>query len=128
MHAHRLTLIPLDGLFAVAKLPPDAAILAWASIGPFVSITRTADELSIVCAESQVPPGVQAERGWRCVRVAAKMDFSMVGVLASLVRPLADAEISVFVVSTFDTDYMLVKEASWERAKWVLRQAGHSLR
>jgi len=119
---------PLDGTFAVAKLPPNAAIPAWASSGPFFSITRTADELSIVCPEIQVPPGVQAEPGWRCVRVAGKMDFSLVGVLASLVGPLAEAGISVFAVSTFDTDYLLVKDGDWERAKEVLVGAGHSVR
>jgi hypothetical protein len=126
---HRLrTLIPLDGTFAIAKMPPDAAIPSWASSGPFVSITRTADELSIVCPDAQVPPGVQAEPGWRCLRVAGKMDFSMVGVLASLVGPLADAGISVFAVSTFDTDYLLVKEAAWQQAKEVLVATGHSIR
>src|SRR5262245_54120965 len=111
MTRHRLTLIPLDGLFAIVKLPPEAAIPSWASSGSFLSITRTADELSIVSPEAAVPSGVQAERGWRCVRVAGKMDFSVVGVLASLVVPLADAGVSVFAVSTFDTDYLLVKNA-----------------
>jgi len=87
MQPHRLNLLLLDCTFAVAKLPPDAAIPSWASSGPFFSITRPADELSIVCGESQVPPGVQVELGWRWVRVAGKMDFSLVGVLASLVGP-----------------------------------------
>jgi hypothetical protein len=127
MTQQRLNLDPLDGLFAIAKLPPDAAIPSWASSGPFFSITRSADELSIVCPEAQVPSGVQAERGWRCVRVAGTMDFSVVGVLASLVGPLAEAGISVFAVSTFDTDYLLLKEAEWERAKERLVGAGHDL-
>jgi len=125
MQPHHLHLIPLDGLFVVAKLPPNAAIPAWASSGAFFSITRTADELSVVCAEAVVPAGVQSEPVWRCVRVAGTMDFSVVGVLASLVAPLAEAGISVFAVSTFDTDYLLVKEAAWERAKEVLVRAGH---
>jgi len=115
MQPHHLNLIPLDGTFAIAKLPPDAVIPSWASSGPFFSITRTADEVSIVCPKAQVPPGVQCERGWRCLRVAGTMDFSTVGVLASLVGPLAEAGISVFVVSTFDTDFLLGKEAAWER-------------
>jgi hypothetical protein len=127
MQPYRLNLIPLDGLFAIAKLPPDAAIPAWANSGPFFSITRTPDELSVVCPESQVPPGVQSEPGWRCVRVAGKMDFSVVGVLASLVGPLAEAGISVFAVSTFDTDYLLMKEAAWEQARELLVEAGHSV-
>lgn len=123
-----MNLLPLDGLFAVAKLPREAPIPPWASSGTFFSITRTADELSVVCAEAQVPPGVQYEPGWRCVRVAGKMDFSLVGVLASLVGPLADAGISVFAVSTFDTDYLLVKEAAWKRTEKVILAAGHSVR
>jgi len=127
MPQHRLHLMLLDGLFAVAKLSPDAAIPSWASSGPFLSITRTADELSIVCPEAVVPPGIQAERGWRCLRVAGKIDFSVVGVLASLVRPLTEVGISVFAVSTFDTDYLLVKQDVWERVKEALNLAGHSI-
>jgi hypothetical protein len=122
-----VNLLMLDSLFAIAKLPPDAPIPAWVSGGPFVSITRTADELSVVCPAAQVPPGVQAEAGWRCVRVAGKMEFSMVGVLAALVSPLADAGISVFAVSTFDTDFLLVKDALWDTAKEVLGAAGHTI-
>jgi hypothetical protein len=86
MQPHGLLLALLDGLFAIAKLPPDAAIPSWASSGPSCSITRTADELSIVCAESQVPPGVQAEPGWRCVRIAGKWTLGGRR-LASLVGP-----------------------------------------
>ena len=127
MQPRRLTLIPLDGLFAVAKLPPDAVIPSWASGSPFFSITRTADELSIVCGEGQVPAGVQREPGWRCLRIAGKMEFSVVGVLASLVGPLAEAGISVFAMSTFDTDYLLVKDSEWGRARGVLGEAGHVL-
>lgn len=128
VQSHRLPLILLDGPFVIVKLPPGTAMPSWAISGQFCSITRTADELSIVCAEFQVPPGVQAERGWRCLRVAGKMDFSMVGVLASLVGPLAEAGISVFAISTFDTDYLLVKDAAWERAKESLVGAGHLVR
>lgn len=128
MRPHHLTLILLDGLFAIAKVPPDSPIPSWATSRTFVSITRTADELAIVCPDTQVPPGVQSEPGWRCLRVAGKMDFSLVGVLASLVGPLAEAGISVFAISTFDTDYLLVKEAAWERAKDVLVGAGHVIR
>ena len=126
MQPHRLHLIPLDGLFAIAKLPPDAPIPAWATSGPLFSITRTAEELSIVCLEAFVPPGVQVERGWRCLRVAGRMEFSVVGVLASLVVPLADAGISVFAVSTFETDYLLVKDVAWDRAREVLAGAGQA--
>jgi hypothetical protein len=127
MTPHQLNLILLDGLFAIAKLPTEAAIPAWATGGAFFSITRTVDELSILCPEAQVPEGVECETGWRCVRVAGKMDFSAVGVLASLVGPLASAGISVLALSTFDTDYLLVKDAAWLRAKDVLATSGHEI-
>ncbi|MBL8795351.1 MAG: ACT domain-containing protein [Planctomycetia bacterium] len=95
--------------------------------GAVFSITRTPDELSIVCEESLVPEGVTCERSWRCLRVAGTMSFSMVGVLASLVQPLATAGVSAFAVSTFDTDYILVKETDLEKARQALREAQHVL-
>jgi hypothetical protein len=121
------TLTVLPDRFAVCGLDADAAVPTWAITGPFFSMTRTADELSVVCPEHLVPHGVRCERGWRGLRVAGTMDFSQIGVVASLVAPLAEAGISVFVVSTFDTDYLLVKENDWERATGALRAAGHEL-
>jgi hypothetical protein len=120
-----LTLLVLDDNLAVCRLGPKTGVPTWASAGQFCSITRTADELSVVCPQSAVPEGVQCEGGWLCFRVAGAMDFCLVGVLASLVVPLAEAGVSVFAISTFDTDYLLVKEADFEKAKAVLRQAGH---
>jgi hypothetical protein len=123
-----LSLLVLEETYAVCRLGPDAVVPSWACGGEFVSITRTSDELSIVCPQSVVPNGVQCEGGWRCLRVAGTMDFSLVGVLASLVGPLAEAGVSVFALSTFDTDYLLVKEADFEKMKAVLRQAGQTIR
>ncbi len=124
---HRLSLTELEGPFAVCKLDKDAAIPTWATTGDFFSVTRTSDEFSIVCAEAVVPTVVQCERGWRCLRVAGAMPFTVVGVLASLVTPLAEAGISAFAISTFDTDYLLVKEQDFEKAVADLQRAGHSL-
>jgi len=124
---HLLTLTLLPDLYAVSRLDSHAPVPAWASSGDFVSITRTADELSVGCPQSLVPDGIRCERGWRCLRVVGTMDFSMIGVVASLVTPLAESGISVFVISTFDTDYLLVKTDDLERAMAVLRGAGHSL-
>jgi hypothetical protein len=121
----QLTLIVVDGIFAVARLEPDAPIPPWATADAFFSITRSADELSVVCPQEAVPEGVKCERGWRCLRVAGKMPFTVVGVLASLTAPLADAGISVFAISTFDTDYLLVKETQLPAALAALRRAGH---
>src|SRR5829696_6521082 len=123
----RLELESLPGRYAVCRVDPVAAIPAWAT-GPFVSLTRTAEELSVVCSEDNVPPDVRAERGWRCLRVAGTLDFSLVGVLAGLVGPLATAGVSVFAVSTFDTDHLLVKDQDLRRAVDVLRNAGHAVR
>jgi hypothetical protein len=121
-----LTLTVLPETFAIARLDPDAAIPPWAlAASGFVSITRTADEVSIVCAETTVPEGTRASRGWRCLRVAGPLDFALVGVLASLASPLADAGISIFAVSTYDTDYLLVREPDLIAAIQTLRRAGH---
>jgi len=127
MSLHRLNLTVVDGTFAVCRLGADATIPPWATAGSFFSITRTADELSIVCRQDTVPQGVVGERGWCCLRVAGTMLFSVVGVLASLTAPLAEVGISVFTVSTFDTDYLLVKEAEFEKATTALQKSGHLL-
>jgi hypothetical protein len=121
------TLSILPELFAVCRLAPDAPVPAWAA-GPFVSITRTPDELSAVCPAASVPNDIRCERGWRCLRVAGPLDLAQVGVLASLVVPLAEAGGSVFVVSTFDTDYLLVREADLVAAVEALRRHGHLVR
>jgi len=125
MTTHVLTL--LRGIFAVCRIEPGSAVPAWATSGTFFTITRTVEELSIVCDQSIVPDGVRCERDWRCLKLAGPIPFTTVGVLASLVTPLADAEISVFGISTFDTDYLLVKEECFERAVAALRQAGHDV-
>jgi hypothetical protein len=121
------TLLVVDGIFAVCRLEPEPPIPPWATASSFFSITRTADELSVVCRQESVPEHIRCERGWRCLRVAGSMPFSVVGVLASLTAPLAEAGIGVFVVSTFDTDYLLVKEDKWMRAVDVLRQHGQAV-
>jgi hypothetical protein len=121
-----LTLLALPGLYAVCRLPPDASWPIWAK-GDFVTVSRTPDELSVVCPAGCVPTEVRCENDWRCLRVAGVIDFSIVGVLASLTAPLADAGVSVFAVSTFDTDHLLVKNVDFERACTALRLHGHSL-
>jgi hypothetical protein len=126
MAALNLEVVP--GAFAVTKLAAGAPIPEWATRGIFTSVTRTSEELSIVCPEEYVPEEVSSERGWKCVRVAGQLDFAIVGVLASLVQPLANAGIAVFVISTFDTDYLLVKAVDFEGSVQVLSAAGHRVR
>lgn len=120
-------LVLLDGLFAIARLTPDADVPGWANGGEFSSITRTPNELSIVCAQSAVPLDVRCERGWRCLQVAGSIAFDVVGVLASIAEPIAAAGISLFAVSTFDTDFVLVKDFDLERAVKALRDRGHTV-
>jgi hypothetical protein len=127
MTFQQLTLIVVDGIFAVCRLEPDVPIPSWATEDDFFSITRTAHELSIVCPQAAVPEGVKCEQGWRCLRVAGTIPFSVVGVLASLMAPLAEAGISVFAISTFDTDYLFVKGEDLERAVDVLWRLGHTM-
>jgi GNAT superfamily N-acetyltransferase len=122
-----LGLVLLAPPFAVCRLAPDQPFPAWASTGEFACLTRTADEVSVVCPEEGVPDGVRCERGWRCLRVAGTLDLTLVGVLASLLLPLAEAGVAVFVISTFETDYLLVRETDLGRAVAVLREAGHTV-
>jgi hypothetical protein len=123
----KLQLSVLPDLYAVCKLPSNAPIPEWATSAAFTSITRTGDELSIVCEQSLVPEGVRYECGWRCLRVRGMLDFSMIGVVKALVTPLADVCVSVFVVSTFDTDYLLVKMHDLEKGVAALRASGHEI-
>jgi len=91
----------------------------------FLSITRTADELSIVSLIDAVPAGAPAETGWRCLQVVGPLSFELTGVVASLSVPLAEARVPIFVVSTYDTDYLLIRSHDLDRACATLRDAGH---
>ena len=112
---------------AICKLDKDAPPPQWAQRGSFFSCTRTHSELSIVCPQKDVPANIPNEKGWRCLKVEGPLDFSLTGILASLVVPLAAAEICIFAISTYDTDYLLVKEEQLSSAILVLRQSGHHI-
>lgn len=116
----------LEGEFAVWRLPPDSVppVLGGAS---FWSVTRTAAELSVVGPADQVPDGVAVETGWACLAVRGPLPFELTGVLAGISAPLAAAGVPIFVVSSFDTDYVLVNSAHLERAVEALHAAGHSI-
>jgi len=119
-----LTLTVLPETLAICRLSVDEAVPDWAMLGEFVSITHTNDELSIVCAAENVPADVKADRGWRALKVAGPLDLALTGILASLTEPLAKAQINLFAISTFDTDYLLVKGHNLAGACDVLRRAG----
>ena len=121
-----LTLVAVP--LAVCRLPADAPVPSWALGPPFSSVTRTPDELSVVCAADGVPTGVLASRPWRALRVDGPLDLALVGVLAALAGPLAEAGVSVFPIATYDTDWILVREADAERACAALERAGHVVR
>jgi hypothetical protein len=125
--SRRLELTLLQERFAVCRLAPDAAIPSWATGGSFCSITRTAEELSILVEESRVPDGVTSQPNWRGFQARGPFAFSEVGVLASLTGPLAAKEISLFVISTFDTDYLLVSGKKLAAAIAALEHAGHAI-
>lgn len=117
----------LSGRFAVARLNPDAPFPDWIDGGPLASVTRTRHEMSIVCLESSVPEGVWAERGFRALEVEGPLDFALTGIVAALTNPLAEVGISVFVISTFDTDYLMVREPLLAKTVATLRDAGHEV-
>jgi uncharacterized protein len=114
----------LAGELTIVRLPPDAAIPSWVSFSaePLVSVTRTAHELSIVCPSGAVPSTVKCEAGWRAFTVEGQLEFSAVGVLSAILIPLAEAGINILSISTFDTDYVLVRAAMLEAAKIALRE------
>jgi uncharacterized protein len=120
-----LILSVLPSRLAVCRLSADAPIPHLPAAGGLWSITRTADELSLVVPEAEAPAGGPIEPGWRAFKVAGPLDFSLTGILAALAEPLAKAGISLFAISTFDTDYVLVREVDLERAKTALRAVGH---
>jgi len=122
-----LTLTVLPERLAICHLPPEAPLPEWLARAPFWSVTRTAQEPSIVLPEENVPASWEAERGYRCLKVLGPLDLSLTGVLASLAVPLAEAGVSIFAISTCDTDYVLVREDDLERAKGVLAVGGHTV-
>jgi hypothetical protein len=123
-----LLLTVVESRLAVCRVEAGETVPAWVDLaGEFVSITRTADELSIVCASDTVPPGVPMEGPWRAFKVQGPLVMTLIGVVASLADPLADAGISIFAISTYDTDYVLVHEPDFKRAIDALIAAGHTV-
>ena len=119
----------LDTTLAVCRLDGDAPLPAWFALdAPAACAMRRDGELSLVCRDALVPAeGVTAERPWRALEVAGPLDFSLTGILASLATTLAEAEVSIFALSTYDTDVILVREAQLDAAVSALRGAGHDV-
>jgi uncharacterized protein len=121
------TLTTLPGRFAVCRLDPVSLIPSWAYSGAVSSVTLNEDELSIVCDEKVVPADVQHQSGWACLKMQGPFEFTLTGVLASVLVPLRDAGIGIFALSTFDTDYILVPGDRLTDAIGALQDAGHSV-
>ena len=122
-----LKLKKLDGRVAVCRLDPSSGIPDWATRAAFFSTTRTPDELCVVCPEENVPVAVRSEGGWRILALEGPFEFSEVGILASVAEPLAEAGVSIFALSTYDTDYVLVKEEGMNLATSALVERGHQV-
>jgi uncharacterized protein len=112
---------------AVCQLPAGSRMPEWAMGAGFFCITQTADELSIVCDESRVPAGALAEKDWVALKLEGPFPFSMTGILSSFLEPLAAAQIPIFAVATFDTDYVLMKLEKLGKAIESLSAAGHEM-
>jgi hypothetical protein len=124
----RKGLLLLSETLSICRLEKNAPLPEWALTGGFSSITRTAEELSVVCPQDQVPPGIRKQDGWKALQVEGPLDFSLTGVLASLTEPLAKEGISAFAISTYDTDYLLVKKEQLEGAIQALQEEGYELK
>ena len=123
-----LTLTVFPGRYAISRLAAAADVPDWSGTGPFVSISRTPDELTIVCLEANVPAGITCELGWRVLKCEGPLDPALTGIMVSIAEPLADAGIPIFPIATHDTDYILVKEAHLETAVRALTGYGHAVR
>ena len=116
-----LRIATLPGCYAVCRLEPDDAVPGWfPGKAELQSLTRTRDELSLVTEEDAVPSDIKSEKGWRALKVLGPLDFALTGIMAKLSRALAEEGISLFTLSTYDTDYILVKEIDLEKAKVAL--------
>ena len=123
----QLKLTSLKDEFVICKLDQGSEIPSWAFGGEFFSLTRTAEELSILCPANQVPELSHYETGWRGLKIEGPFEFDEIGVLASLTAPLAEAKISLLTISTYDTDYIFIKQENYRQAVNTLEAAGHTI-
>jgi uncharacterized protein len=130
---HELKYRVLEQLLVVCRLAAGAPIPSWATEGEFFCVARTRDEVSVVCSEEVCPDGapeqtgdgIKVEHGWVALKLEGPFPFAMTGVLAAVLSPLAEGKIPIFAISTFDTDYVLLKATDLEGARQALRAAGH---
>ena len=123
----RLTLKVQDVTLAICKLEPGSEVEEWSDGTGIFSVLRTDDEVTVVCSEELVPEGVHCSKGWKCIRLVGHFEFSEVGILSQLALPLAGANVPIFVMSTFNTDYIMVRKQDLQKATEALRMAGHEI-
>ncbi|WP_410510253.1 ACT domain-containing protein [Methanosarcina hadiensis] len=132
MKQNKLTLSVLKGRFSILRLEKISEVPAWVYESDFFSITQTPEELSVVCQENSIPGNIPAnikvERSWSSLKIEGPLDFGLTGIVAGISTILADNNISLFAISTYDTDYILIKERDLRRATEALTQAGHEIR
>ena len=124
----QLNLNILEGSFSIHRLSPNDGIPKEIYRNPCYSITRTDEEISVVCSSSVPLDSEKSETGWSCIKILGPLDFSLTGILADIASVLAKAEISIFAVSTFDTDYVLIKSEKLQSAKKALQQAEYTFK
>jgi len=117
-----------DGPYAIVRLAPDTSVPEWATRGEFTSISRSGEELSIVCPIANLPADVSSPHRWICLKLEGPFPFNLTGVLLSFIEPLSSNGIPIFAISTYDTDYVLIQEEFWGAAFNTLQEAGHELR
>lgn len=125
MRERKLQLSLLDEVYGICIFPNNAPVPEWAVTASLYSITRTKKELTIVCPQSVIPSDCEYDSNWRCFRIDGSFDLNQVGVISSLAAPLAQAGVSIFVVSSYDTDYFLVTGEKVEKAIAALSDNGH---
>ena len=123
----QLKFCQLPGPYAIVRLAPDAPVPDWATRREFTSITRTADELSIVCPADNLPQDVHSPHRWICLKLEGPFPFELTGVLLSFIEPLSRNGVPIFAISTYDTDYVLVQEERSASAVAFLKKAGHEM-
>lgn len=122
-----LTMKLLKEKFGVCRLEKNDLIPEWAKNSDFFSITKTLDELSIVCSQDSIPDDIKCEKDWRILKIEGPLDFSLIGILAPIATILAEKGISIFAVSTYDTDYILVKNKDIDNAVEALVKENYEI-
>jgi len=121
------SILLVEGKFALSKLSPDSCLPDWCQGETLAALVRTTDELSVMCEESLVPDDVISEGNWCALKLLGLLDFSLVGIMARLATTLANVDVSIFAISTYETDYVLIKQNQLDVSLKALNQAGYSI-